>query len=491
MTPETIGGYNYEYLAMIAQYTGWTYHYTFGDWADLETKLANHEIDLLGDVGKTTERLSRYNFSDYPNISSQMYLVTRDNDTRYYYDDFSAFNGMKIGGIISDFREGLLSKKATNNSFQYTYQCYSSDDTALAALDRGDIDAVTLINTAKSQDYRIISEWEPNPFYFTVSNTKSEILDELNRSLNAIQSSDPSLQSRLYEKYFEDSSKGRNVALTKDEANYLAKKESVTIAVTSGEKPIAYEKDGVLQGILPDYFSLLQTKMPLKFNYKVYGTFQEMFTLFMAGKSELCAQVPDDFSYGVTLNARLANPYMSLTYGFVSKPDLGGNAKKIAYRVGKKYLKGRLEKLGYEAISYVDDEACISAVISGEVDAAAMGTLAYEQVSYHAKYRSLSYFTKPELDYSVCIGVTTNEDPLLFSALQKAVGAIPASALTSLIAADSIVTPQYTISDYMANNGMTLFALIASLLIVALLVTFLIRGHRLNKKSDLGLRKSG
>jgi hypothetical protein len=45
-------------------------------------------------------------------------LVTRDNDTRYYYDDFSAFNGMKIGGIISDFREGLLSKKATNNSFQ-------------------------------------------------------------------------------------------------------------------------------------------------------------------------------------------------------------------------------------------------------------------------------------------------------------------------------------------------------------------------------------
>ena len=328
MTPETIGGYNYEYLAMIAQYTGWTYHYTFGDWADLETKLANHEIDLLGDVGKTTERLSRYNFGDYPDISSQMYLVTRDNDTRYYYDDFSAFNGMKIGGIISDFREGLLSKKATNNTFQYTYQRYSSDDTALAALDRGDIDAVTLINTAKSQDYRIISEWEPNPFYFTVSNTKSEILDELNRSLHAIQSSDPSLQSRLYEKYFEDSSKGRNVALTKDEANYLAKKESVTIAVTSGEKPIAYEKDGVLQGILPDYFSLLQTKMPLKFNYKVYGTFQEMFTLFIAGENELCAQVPDDFSYGVTLNARLANPYMSLTYGFVSKPDLGGNAKK-------------------------------------------------------------------------------------------------------------------------------------------------------------------
>jgi ABC-type amino acid transport substrate-binding protein len=77
-TPETIGGYNYEYLAMIAQYTGWTYHYTFGDWSDLETKLANHEIDLLGDVGKTTERLSRYNYSDYPNISSQMYLVTRE-----------------------------------------------------------------------------------------------------------------------------------------------------------------------------------------------------------------------------------------------------------------------------------------------------------------------------------------------------------------------------------------------------------------------------
>jgi hypothetical protein len=153
------------------------------------------------------------------------------------------------------------------------------------------------------------------------------------------------LQSRLYEKYFEDSSKGRNVALTKDEANYLAKKESVTIAVTSGEKPIAYEKDGVLQGILPDYFSLLQTKMPLKFNYKVYGTFQEMFTLFIAGENELCAQVPDDFSYEVTLNARLANPYMSLTYGFVSKPDLGGNAKKSPIAL-EKIPQGTLGKTG-------------------------------------------------------------------------------------------------------------------------------------------------
>jgi signal transduction histidine kinase/ActR/RegA family two-component response regulator len=489
-TPETIGGYNYEYLAMIAQYTGWTYHYTFGNWSDLEAKLANHEIDLLGDVGKTTERLSRYNYSDYPNISSQMYLVTRSDDARYYYDDFTAFNGMKIGGIVSDFREGLLAKKATNNSFQYSYQGFSSDDTALAALNHGDVDAVTLINTAKSQDYKVISEWEPTPFYFTVSNTEGAILDELNRSLNAIQSADPSLQSRLYEKYFEDSNKGHDVALTKSEANYLAKKDSVTIAVTSGEKPIAYEKDGVLQGILPDYFSLLQEKMPIKFNYKVYGTFQEMFSLFMAGKTELCAQIPDDFSYGVTLNARLANPYMSLTYGFVSKPDSGGSAKKISYRVGKKYLKGRLEKLGYEAISYENDEACISAVISGAVDAAAVGTLAYEQISYHAQYRSLSYFTKPELDYNVCIGVAANEDPLLFSVLQKVVGAIPSSALSALIAADSIVTPQYTFNDYMANNGMTLLALIASLLIVVLLAAFLFRGHRLNKKLTLAYVKA-
>jgi signal transduction histidine kinase/ActR/RegA family two-component response regulator len=489
-TAETVGGYNYEYLAMIAQYTGWTYHYTFGDWSDLEAKLTNHEIDLLGDVGKTTERLSHYDYSDYPNISSQMYLVTRSDDTRYYYDDFTSFNGMKIGGIVSDFREGLLAKKATSNSFQYSYQGFSSDDTALAALDRGDIDAVTLINTAKSQDYKVISEWEQTPFYFTVSNTKSAILTELNRSLNAIQSADPSIQSRLYKKYFEDSSKGHNVALTKSEADYLAKKDAVTIAVTSGEKPIVYEKEGVLQGILPDYFSLIQTKTSLKFNFKVYASFPEMVSLFAAGKNELCAQVPDDFSYGAALNARLANPYMSIAYGFVSKPDLGGNAKKIAYRVGKTYLKSRLEKLGYETISYDDDEACVSAVISGAVDAAAMGTLAYEQVSYHAQYRSLSFFSKPELDYSICIGVSASEDPLLFSALQKAVGAIPSSALSALIAADSIVTPQYTSSDYMANNGMTLLALIASLLIVVLLVAFLIRGHRLNKKLTLACEKA-
>jgi hypothetical protein len=63
------------------------------------------------------------------------------------------------------------------------------------------------------------------------------------------------------------------------------------------------------------------------------------FLFSCAGKNELCAQVPDDFSYGVTLNARLANPYMSIAYGFVSKPDLGAMRKRLPIALAKNTSK--------------------------------------------------------------------------------------------------------------------------------------------------------
>ena len=70
----SLGGYNYEYLSKIAQYEDWNCVFIFGPWGELEQKLINGEIDILGDVAKTEARLSKYDFGDYPNGYSRMLM---------------------------------------------------------------------------------------------------------------------------------------------------------------------------------------------------------------------------------------------------------------------------------------------------------------------------------------------------------------------------------------------------------------------------------
>ena len=59
-------GYAYEYQLKIAAYTGWTYEYVTGSWADLMHMLENGEIDLMSDISYTPEREERMLFSSLP-----------------------------------------------------------------------------------------------------------------------------------------------------------------------------------------------------------------------------------------------------------------------------------------------------------------------------------------------------------------------------------------------------------------------------------------
>ena len=49
-------GYGVDYLNEIAEYTGYTYSYEYGSWAENLEKLKNHEIDLICTAQYTQER---------------------------------------------------------------------------------------------------------------------------------------------------------------------------------------------------------------------------------------------------------------------------------------------------------------------------------------------------------------------------------------------------------------------------------------------------
>ena len=67
-------GYCYEYERKIAAYTNWKYEYVEGSWVELLQKLENGEIDMLGGVSFTEERLDKILFSSYAMGTQDYYL---------------------------------------------------------------------------------------------------------------------------------------------------------------------------------------------------------------------------------------------------------------------------------------------------------------------------------------------------------------------------------------------------------------------------------
>lgn len=300
-----------------------------------------------------------------------------------------------------------------------------------------------------------------------------------------IQSSDIFMQERLFEKYFEDNDEGSMIALSKEENAYIETQKSCQVLLLGNERPLSYATASGVKGIVPDYLDLLKEKTGLAFQYESYANRGALLDAFKAGKGDLCAELPDDFQFGEQNGAMLSQPFLSLTYGFVSTPQNIENLKTVAYEEGDTFMAERIAAHGYQATPLPSPESMLDALLGKQVDAAVLSSMVYEQYSYHAKYRDFSYYVQPELSINLCLGVYKNANPLLLSALDKAAGAVSATALEKIRVTNATVVPEWTADDYFRTNALTLVVLLFLLLFLSILVPLLIHQYHQSRRLTL------
>ena len=480
-SPEDMGGYNYEYLCKIAQYENWNLEFVYGSWPELERKLIDGGIDILGDVAKTDARMAKYDYSTYPSGSSHMLMICRADDDRYTYDDYSALDGAVVGDASSEFRRGLLNREAAAHGISVTYREYVNDSGMLAALDSGETDVAILSNVSTYQGYKVIEEWESNPFYFVVSKSSPGILSELNDAMKRIQNSDQNIQERLFEKYFGENSTGTTIALTREEKQYLAQSETVTVAVSRNEKPLSYEKDGRIVGLIPDYLDLLSEKTGLKFEYVICDQFSELAGTFASGNAMIFSQFPNNYEIAEKSNAYLTVPFYTLLYGMVSWPSTS-KVRTVAIEKGKIFLQQKLEEEGYAAVIFSSEADCLNAVARHAVDAAAISSLSYEQLSYHARYAGLSFHSNSNLNIDMCLAISKTQGSALFSIIEKGMGVISDSSLSEIVLSSSVLKPEYTMEDRIIMNSGQIFIILTLSLLVLMLLMWRARQKKMNQR---------
>ena len=199
-------GFGYEYLQMIASYTGWNYKYVYGSWSELYGMFLKGEIDIMPDVSYTDERAQLFNYPDEPMGHEVYYVACRSDNEEINWYDLSTFNGKKIGVESDSIQKDYLDKWIAQNGINCTVVPISTGmQDEVGALRSGAVDASVIVHFhGKIDGISNIGVLGQSDYYLAVDKDRYDLLTELNIAQGKMADAHPVFMTQLEYKHFSD-----------------------------------------------------------------------------------------------------------------------------------------------------------------------------------------------------------------------------------------------------------------------------------------------
>lgn len=491
-------GYSYEYQQKIAAYTGWNYEYVEGNWGQLVQKLINGEIDMLGGVSYTEARANVVLFSSYPMGTEEYYLFINGDKIAEYNEDFSYFNGKKIGVNKQSVQLELFKEWEKQQNIQTELiELPDGESKSMKLLKDGEIDGfVSVDNYLSVENIVPVVKIGYSDFFFAVSKKRSDILDELNVAMGKIQDENRYYGDELFIKYIRNSS--AITYLTHDEQQWLS--EHKTIRVGYVDDYLAYcakdKETEQVTGALKDYLHKARTSFSngiLNFETKAYDSISDAMSAMQRGEVDTVfpsnLSVYDAEEAGVLITPSIVNANLYLVV----------QASNVEYLKDMRYIK--VAVVGgddnFESIvktKYSDWQiyncdnvhACIRDVANGKAEGFLISNYRYNSISrLCSQYRLVALDTAKDLDFRFAV---KKGDMELYSIVAKTTNIVPTSyvhaSLTKYFSEEGKMTVWELICD---NKAIVIFliTLIISMLWLIVVQNRLIRAKKEAKEHSM------
>jgi signal transduction histidine kinase/CheY-like chemotaxis protein len=466
-------GYGVQYLKQISKYTGWQYEFVYDTWENQLENLKDGKIDFLCHAQKTPAREQTYLFSRASSGAESGVLYMSGTDTRCYYNDYSAFDGLRIGFLDGSYQNSAFADYAKQNGFRYTPSYYATDHDVFAALDNGDVDAVAMGSLAAKSGYRIVARFSSDPFYFITGPKNQDLMDALDDAMGEILAINPYYSTQLYEQYYGQTDASTLLSLTKEEAAFVQSCGTVTVGFIPNRAPFSYlDENGTPAGIVPDILSLISRKSGLIFQYEMTEAGQT--------SPDYLAQHPGNLMAGVMENnPAFASPEYTLSESFLSSNvvlvcrsgedyDLSGAVSyKLAvpksYTALASYIQNNYPQ--FTLSTYVSTTDCLKAVQSGEADLAAQNVDIITPLLQNPHYASLNALPMIFMSENLSVlGLTNEQNIMLVGIIDKSISTLTTEEINQIVL-------KHTISNaYQQSVGDTLYQYRAPLSIICVLL---------------------
>ncbi len=485
-------GYAYDYQQKIAACTGWTYEYVTGSWPELLQMLEEGRIDLMSDVSYTDERAEKMLFSAQPMGTEDYYLFTAPGNKEISSEDFSTFNGKRVGANkgsvqISCFRDWAEANGVRAEIVEMT----GSEEYNIIQLKLGSIDLyASLDGLHKAGDAVPACKIGSSDFFFAVSKSRPELLGELNNAMSRILDENPLYNRILYSKYLD----------TAKISHYLSAEESAWLAdhgpirVGYRDNYLAFcakdQKTGKLTGALKDFLDAASDCLEnahLEFEPVAYSTAGGAMEALKNGEVDCVFPVNltdyDGETQGVFITPALMHTDMAAV---IREADVDSFAKKervaVAVNVGNpNYEMFLLDHFPqWRTVFFEDTPSCLRAIADEQADCLLISSYRFNNIAaICSKYHLTTISTGVEMDD--CLAVN-RKDTLLYSVLSKITGIVPPSTISAALTKYYAEDAKTTAIDLFHRNLVVLLGGLALLGGVFLLL--LLRGRRAEKRAD-------
>ena len=485
-------GYAYDYQQKIAACTGWTYEYVTGSWPELLQMLEEGRIDLMSDVSYTDERAEKMLFSAQPMGTEDYYLFTAPDNKEITPEDFSTFNGRKVGANKGSVQIGFFREWAEANGVRAEIvEMTGSEEYNIIQLKLGSIDLyASLDGLHKAGDAVPACKIGSSDFFFAVSKSRPELLSELNNAMSRILDENPLYNRILYSKYLETAK--INHYLSAEESAWLT--DHGPIRVGYRDNYLAFcakdKKTGELTGALKDYLEAASDCLEnarLEFEPVAFSTAGAAMEALKNGEVDCVFPVNltdyDGEKQGVFITPALMHTDMAAV---IREADVDSFTKKervaVAVNVGNpNYEMFLLDHFPqWRTVFFEDTASCLRAIADEQADCLLISSYRFNNIAaICSKYHLTTISTGVEMDD--CLAVN-RKDTLLYSVLSKITGIVPPSTISAALTKYYAEDANTTLIDLFHRNLAVLLGGLALLGGVFLLL--LLRGRRAEKRAD-------
>ena len=487
-------GYGYEYQQRIATYTGWKYEYVEGSWSELYEMLVAGEIDLLSDVSYTPERAEKILYSALGMGSEDYHAFIAPNNMAIRPDDFSTFNGKKIGVNKNSIQEQLLIDWVESYGVSpELVELTGKTPELLEMLHRGEIDVLVTLDTyGSTEDILPVCKIGSADSYFGINRNRPDLKQELDASMNRIMEDNRNFNQQMEEKYARAS--GLTGFLTPDEVDWFAEHGAIRVGYKNDYLPFCGQNDETLTltGALSDFLEFAETcerNAQLSFETRAFDTMEE--ALQALANDEVDCLFPINLSAydGERLGVIITDPYVRTEmYAAVRTADRKGVSKDrdmtVAVLRGSPNFDTFLMDYfpNWQAQYYDSGTEAFRAVGAGEADCVLVSNYRLNRMNALCDQYKLSTLSTGEvMDLAFAV---RRDDDCLYSILNKISRLMPASAVNSSLTNYSFLDNRVTFGEFLRDNSLVVLAVVAA--VAFIIIMLLLRSIRAERKASRG-----
>ena len=484
-------GYGYELLETLSGYTGWQFEYVTCDWSDCFEKLENGEIDIMGGISYTEDRAEEMLFSDEPMGEEKYYLYADLSREDITASDYKTLNGKKIGVLMGAESEVMLTEWEEKYGLKTQHVNISNNEDVKQKLANHEIDCFVSLEESYWAELGIstITRVGKSSIYFVLNKDRSDLKEELDNAMRALDEEAPFYTADLCKKYF---SLDYKPILTGEEKAWLKEHGAIRMGFLTSDSGVStYDPaTGEITGTIADYIQFARDclgNQELEFQLVGYDDKEAELNALKSGEIDMVfhfdqsPNLAEDYRVACT-NTTWTSNMMAVT----NKQHFNENqANRVAVPQNKISLTRYIAVYypQWEIVDCAAQEDAARLVKDGQADCFVTGVSSQE--NYSKKY---DFYSVPLPNPAKsCFAVNSGNRHLL-SILNKTIKAMPTNMLTGSLAMYKSSSRKVTLSEFIRDNFF--MVLLVSSIFVAVILLAILKLLRKARKAEAAARKA-